>query len=53
MTPLPPDYRDRVYAGWLGKCIGVRMGQPVESWTYRMIADNLGEISAFSSRGTV
>ncbi len=47
MTSLPSDYRDRVYAGWLGKCIGVRMGQPVESWTYKTIADNMGEISDF------
>ncbi len=47
MTPLPPDYRDRVYAGWLGKCIGVRMGQPVEGWTYKTIADNVGEINDF------
>ena len=23
---LPADYAERVYAGWLGKCIGVRLG---------------------------
>ena len=26
MSPLPPDYEHKVYAGWLGKCIGVRFG---------------------------
>jgi len=44
---LPADYRDRVYAGWLGKCIGVRLGVPVENWTAHEIARHLGEVSAF------
>lgn len=47
MTKLPADYRERVYAGWLGKCIGVRLGAPVENWTAKEIADNLGEIEDF------
>ena len=46
-TLLPPDYRDRVYAGWLGKCIGVRLGAPVENWSCAEIADTLGEITDF------
>lgn len=44
---LPDDYRDRVYAGWLGKCAGVRLGVPVENWTAGEIARNLGEVGAF------
>ena len=44
---LPAGYRDRIYAGWLGKCIGVRLGAPVENWTYQEIQDNLGEIRGF------
>lgn len=44
---LPADYRDRVYAGWLGKCAGVRLGAPVENWTADEIVRNLGEIRAF------
>ena len=44
---LPVDYRDRVYAGWLGKCIGVRLGAPIENWTHDAIRDNLGEIDGF------
>lgn len=43
-STLPSDYRDRVYAGWLGKCIGVRLGVPVEGWSYAEIAAHLGEI---------
>lgn len=47
MAHLPPDYAERVYAGWTGKCIGVRLGAPVESWTYAEICANLGEITDF------
>ncbi|MFQ5856489.1 MAG: ADP-ribosylglycohydrolase family protein [Anaerolineae bacterium] len=41
---IPPDYGERVYAGWLGKCIGVRFGAPIENWTYEEIRDNLGDL---------
>jgi len=44
---LPHDYDDRVYAGWLGKCIGVRFGAPLEGWTYEEIRDNLGELDSY------
>ncbi len=45
--PLPKDYHDRVYAGWLGKCIGVHFGGPLESWTYQDIIENLGEVTDY------
>jgi ADP-ribosylglycohydrolase len=44
---LPSDYYERVYAGWLGKCIGVRFGAPLENWTYEEIRDNLGELTTY------
>src|SRR5688500_1828986 len=44
---LPSDYHERVYAGWLGKCIGVRFGAPLENWTYEEIRDNLGELTTY------
>lgn len=44
---LPAEYRDRVYAGWLGKCAGVRLGVPVENWTAQEIVQHLGEIRSF------
>ncbi len=44
---IPQDYDKRVYAGWLGKCIGVRFGAPLENWTYEEIRDNLGELTTY------
>jgi ADP-ribosylglycohydrolase len=48
---LPKDYHDRVYAGWLGKCIGVHFGGPLESWTYQAIRDNLGDVYDYLQEG--
>ena len=31
---IPYDYLERVYAGVLGKLIGVYMGRPIEGWTH-------------------
>lgn len=44
---LPSNYRNQVYAGWLGKCIGVRFGAPLETWTYDEIRANLGEVTGY------
>ena len=44
MYHLPEDYAEKVYSGWLGKCIGVRFGAPIENWTYRQISEYLGEV---------
>jgi ADP-ribosylglycohydrolase len=41
---LPQDYAERVYAGVLGKIIGVYLGRPFEGWTYDRIMEELGEI---------
>ncbi|ABU59414.1 ADP-ribosylglycohydrolase family protein [Roseiflexus castenholzii] len=42
--PLPADYVERVYAGVLGKIIGVYLGRPFEGWTYDRIMAELGEV---------
>jgi ADP-ribosylglycohydrolase len=42
--PIPRDYAERVYAGVLGKLIGVYLGRPFEGWSYARIMDELGEI---------
>ena len=42
---LPPDYAERVYAGVLGKMIGVYLGRPFEQWTHERIIAELGEIT--------
>ena len=44
MTILLPDYLDRVYAGVLGKMVGVYLGRPFEGWSYEAIMAQLGEI---------
>ena len=49
---IPRDYDERVYAGWLGKCIGVRFGAPLENWTYEEIRDNLGELHTYLREDT-
>jgi ADP-ribosylglycohydrolase len=41
---LPHDYAERVYAGVLGKLIGVYLGRPFEGWSYERITRKLGEI---------
>jgi ADP-ribosylglycohydrolase len=44
---LPRDYAERVYAGVLGKLIGVYLGRPFEGWTYDRIMAELGEIQYY------
>jgi ADP-ribosylglycohydrolase len=41
---IPVDYEERVYAGVLGKIIGVYLGRPFEGWTMDRILEELGEI---------
>lgn len=47
MSTLPQDYRQKVYAGWVGKSIGVRYGAPIENWTYEEIKANLGPLTSY------
>ncbi len=44
MSALQADYAERVYAGVLGKIIGVYLGRPFEGWPYQAIMEHLGEI---------
>lgn len=44
---LPHDYPERVYAGVLGKIIGVYLGRPFEGWSYDRIMAELGEINYY------
>ena len=41
------DYVEKVYAGWLGKIIGVRYGAPIEMWSSQKIADTYGELDGY------
>lgn len=44
---LPSDYAERVYAGVLGKLIGVYLGRPFEGWEYERIMEQLGEVNYY------
>lgn len=44
---LERDYLERVYAGVLGKMIGVYLGRPVEGWSYARITDTFGELDRY------
>ena len=44
---VPVDYEERVYAGVLGKLIGVYLGRPVEAWSHERIEAELGEIDYY------
>jgi ADP-ribosylglycohydrolase len=41
---IPHDYAERVYAGVLGKLIGVYLGRPFEQWSHEAIEKTFGEI---------
>ena len=47
MVQITPDYAERVYAGVLGKVIGVYLGRPFEGWSYERIQQRLGDIEYY------
>jgi ADP-ribosylglycohydrolase len=47
MMSFPNDYVERVYAGVLGKLIGVYLGRPFEGWRYEEISRELGEVNYY------
>lgn len=47
MVKLNEEIRERVYAGVLGKLIGVYLGRAVEGWSYRAIRERFGEIANY------
>lgn len=46
-SPLPGDFAERIYAGVLGKIIGVYLGRPFEQWSHERIMSELGEIRGY------
>lgn len=44
------ETQERIYAGVLGKLIGVYMGRPVEGWSYEDIRRRFGEIEYYPHR---
>ena len=45
---LNKTFEDKVYAGVLGKIIGVYLGRPFEGWYYDRIMKELGPINYLS-----
>ena len=54
MVTLHEEIRERVYAGVLGKLIGVYLGRAVEGWSYQAIRERnvteIGRSSQFSQK---
>jgi ADP-ribosylglycohydrolase len=46
-TQFPADYAERVYAGVLGKIIGVYLGRPFEGWSYDRLTKEFGEVEYY------
>lgn len=44
---LSDEYAERVYAGLLGKAIGVYLGRPVEGWEYSRIQAEVGTVDQY------
>ncbi|HEY5585430.1 MAG TPA: ADP-ribosylglycohydrolase family protein [Ruminiclostridium sp.] len=47
MNTIPKDYINKIYAGWLGKIIGIRHGSNIESWSYEAIEKVYGEVENY------
>jgi ADP-ribosylglycohydrolase len=49
MKAIPNDYLEKIYAGFLGMNIGIRLGAPVEAtaWTYDRIKEVFGDITGY------
>ena len=43
VNEFPAAWIEKIYAGWLGKIIGIRLGAPVEGWTREKIRETYGE----------
>jgi ADP-ribosylglycohydrolase len=44
---MKTKYIEGIYAGWLAKIIGIRLGAPVEGWTYEKIKNIYGELDHY------
>lgn len=47
MAGMKEEWIEKIYAGWLAKIIGIRLGAPVEGWTHDQIRDVYGEITDY------
>ncbi len=49
MSMIPQDYLNKIYGGFLGMNVGIRLGAPVEPtiWTYERIKNTYGDITGY------
>jgi ADP-ribosylglycohydrolase len=47
MGRLKAEYLERIYSGWLAKIIGIRLGAPIEGWTYEKIKNVYDELDHY------
>lgn len=47
MPQMKAEYLEKIYAGWLAKIIGIRLGAPIEGWTYEKIKNVYGELDHY------
>src|SRR5215469_13206809 len=47
MGKMKAEYIEKIYSGWLAKIIGIRLGAPVEGWTYEKIKNIYGELDHY------
>lgn len=41
------EFIEGIYAGWLAKIIGIRLGAPIEGWPYEKIKNIYGELTGY------
>jgi ADP-ribosylglycohydrolase len=44
---MKTEYIEKIYSGWLAKIIGIRLGAPIEGWTYQKIKNVYGELDHY------
>ncbi|MBP3371639.1 MAG: ADP-ribosylglycohydrolase family protein [Clostridia bacterium] len=44
---MRPEFIEKIYAGWLAKMIGIRLGAPIEGWTYEKIRNAFGDLDHY------
>lgn len=44
---MKEEFIEGIYAGWLAKTIGIRLGAPIEGWTYEKIKNIYGNIDHY------
>lgn len=47
MSKMRKEYIEKIYSGWLAKIIGIRLGAPIEGWTYEKIKNIYGELNDY------